>query len=64
MVINVTFENTVALVNSVSLEEFLLKQSQRNMHEFASFVETSRRNFYDEVENILGINNIILHQLN
>ena len=64
MAINPIFKNTVALANSVSLEEVLLKQSQLNIHEFANFVETSRRNFFDAAENSLSVNNKILHQLN
>ena len=49
MAINLTSENTVALANAVSLKDFLLKQLQRKIQEFASFVETSRWNYFDAV---------------
>ena len=66
MSINLSLENTVALKNSESLEEFLLNQSRRNIHEFARFVESSRRNFFDAAEKYFGYNhhNLTPAQLN
>ena len=56
MSFNLSFENTVALPNSEYFEEFLAKQSRRNIHELARFVEASRRNFFDAAEKYFGYN--------
>ena len=62
MAFNLSFENTMAFANSISLDEFVSEEASRR----ASFVDTSQRDFYSAVDRYFALNNCALsvHQLN
>ena len=58
---NFSFENTTAYANSISLDEFINEEANR----LASFVDTSRREFYAAVDQYFAFEDhaLLLQQL-